>query len=312
MRNRRGYSLIEAAVSLALFTAITLAVMHLTQQARVNTDKAFTFGIRQASLSLMTQIIKRDGIGAALSYGNLTALDDDGKSFWTHQPTCAVDCTRKFTLVAGSRSLIVITAGMGTHPAVPIEPPRAYDVTDPAIPEQLGTLSFVSINKDGYLDGLAPGYWKPGNLLALYSVTPLNAYDASGAINLSIPARPIAYLGTIQDLRLQQVLQSEFVTTDPSGNPIPDEDVYLRRLTGAGGDAVFALAQPVQALMFELVSQPQGGLSLQRKIWDDSGGGGFTKVDLTLEGVQSVTFKRPTTAQSSFSFDIKMALIKTQ
>ncbi|MCM2277804.1 MAG: prepilin-type N-terminal cleavage/methylation domain-containing protein [Oligoflexia bacterium] len=311
MRANHGFTLIEILIAVSIFVILMVAIFTLLQNTQIAADRTMVYLDRQANLSLMIQVLKRDGLGSALSFGNIKGTDDSGRLFFEHNPSCIADCERKLTLSSDKGSFVFITTGFGKSPAVPYDPPKAYVIGEPSVIDDQGTLTFQSLNKDGYFDGIAPGYWTQGNLIALYSPNPVNAYDSTGVVDLSVPARPLAYLGYVNGDRLSQAIPADFVTVDPSGNAIPNEDVFFRRLTGVGGGTVLPLAQPVQAVKYALVPRtPGGGFNLVRSLWTAADGGGFSQTSVTLEGVASVTFKRPTIAQTEFAFDIRMSLVK--
>lgn len=318
MKNSRGITLVEAMVATALFAIVSAAIYSMIRDSRNALHFAVVFADRQANLALMNRVLQKDGQGSGMSFGNLLQDDDSGRRFYDFNPTCSANCERLLTLENAGDSLVMLTNGLKPLPSIPFDPAKAYQITAPVTPDMPGGLAFQSLNYNGYFESLAPGMWRRGNLFILYSPDPVPAYDASGEVNPAVAPRPLAYLGYVAAdgaSRLTAALPGVFDHEDPSGNAIPDEDSYLRRVQGIGGSTALVLAQPVFALRYVL--RPRvgavGEFTLVREIWglDETLTPAFlTENVLMLEGVRSVVFRRKTIASTGLAFDIKMSFVK--
>lgn len=314
MKNSRGYTLIEMAVSLGLITIVivTSSLLVFYFNKRVRTLSALQDSETEAVSAL--KIIKTDIEGSFVSFNNLKTVDDMGREFYelksdvSNSMVTALDRERIITLNPSAKVPyldMIVTDKELPNPFL-YEPVKAYKVNAATNINKSGALSFISLNKGDYVSSLNKNFWKQGSYVMLY--TPLS---------LSPPTQPKrtsrwpAYLGAINGSSLSlETVDNMFNNTHPifpNKVVFNNEDSFLRNLPAAGGAAPAVFVKRVKVLRYYIqptTYKTKPAYQLVRSTWIN-GTVDMKKGVVVAVPVKKVVFKRNSVSLPLITVDIE-------
>lgn len=305
-KSQHGFSLIEMITATVIVTVFVLGIATLLVQ----------FGVQQEGLrgtinmdldyQLTERVVSRDMLNAAPSLNNVISRDDSGLGFFDYYPDVTPtnysgSIQRTLTLGQGRRSEIyfVLTDSRQGSPMM-YDPTAAYSFgVPPANMNTAGVWSFVSVNRNGYIDRLNPKLWQDGRLLML---------DTPARVRSSVAARERPrspfFVGQVQGQSLQAVALAILERRDPTtGELIDSADKFFRRAPAMSGGSPVVRLKAVQVVRYytrNSVLKP-GHVDVYRQTYDR---GSFIADQLFAKDVKSLRFTRASIFQPVFSFQI--------
>jgi hypothetical protein len=175
------------------------------------------------------------------------------------------------------------------------------------------------LNYNGYLDSQISGLWQSGRLFLLSSMVSLYRINAvSGQIDLTQPAQPLIFLGSVSGSNLVQdtVNGNVRVTYPPdpkTANDITSVDQLLRKLPASGGRTALSQLRPVNVVRYTIESATIEGKAsgnLFRSLWNPVSKSWDSK-RLIGTNILAVTLQRNDVTSSLIQLEVTMPQIGT-
>lgn len=305
-KNESGFSLVEMITATVIVTIFIFGITTILVQFGSQQD-SFRSGISMdLDYQLTERTISRDLLNAAPSLNNVLNLDDNGLGFFDYFPDVTPtnyvgNIQRTITLEPGRKNDIyfVLTDARQGAPMM-YDPTAAYSFgTPPANMNTAGVWSFVSVNRNGYIDKLNPKLWVDGRLLMLD--TP--ARIRSTAVAKERPRSPF-FIGQVQASNLIPVKIPMLDLKDPTtGTLIDSADQFFRRAPAMSGGSPVVRLKAVQIIRYTTRPSPlkPGLLDVYRQSFHRDA---FTADQLFAKDLRSLKFTRASIFQPVFSFQI--------
>lgn len=200
----------------------------------------------------------------------------------------------------GTNSMVLVTGRPVDGTPLAIDPVKAYDST-PANNSTSGLLLFQGINRLGYFQAIAPKMYQNGKLLYFYlpnQVRPVTMSDDSYST-------PYCFFGKVQGDQIVKhtPLGTKNCVNPMDGSDIPSLDVFFRNVPSFGGSIPVVLVQSVDVIKYSIKDNPTNG----RKdfVFEKWNGAEYTNSVTIVPNVETVSFHRESTSDSSISYDIQ-------
>ncbi|WP_413291384.1 type II secretion system protein J [Bdellovibrio sp. HCB337] len=284
MRNSKGFSLLETMIALALLTIVTAATATLIAESTKDIRKLERDIEADTESSIAERVMMRDLKSSEPSFNNVIMNDDTGKGFFDFI-TDSVDrasienSSRTYTMngkSAAKKSFAFIVTNESVGGAVIYEPTMAYVIgPEPKSFDDAATLTFQSLNKDGYLQKQSPGYWVDGRILMLDTPVSIRGLK-NGVPDYSKPPRSPVFVGVVnlQQSTLVPLGVPGFIDTSHPlhvNKKMTSEDALLRSVPAVGGGAALVRLKVVKALRYSLeTTSVPNSYNLVRWSWDST------------------------------------------
>lgn len=283
MNNNRGFTLVETMIAVGLLAIVTGATAMIISESSKSL-RSLEKDISDATESeIAERILMRDLKLAEPSFNNIIMLDDKKNDFFDFVSD-AVDkmavenSARTYTMdIKSKTTFTILTIDEAPGGAIFYDPVMAYAVgPEPVEWDQAATLTFISLNKDGYLQTQNPAYWYPGRILLLDTPIAIRELGPKGPDYKVSPRSPSFVgvvppgIGSLTPLAVPK-MPGLFNTSHPlfPTKVISSEDIFLRSLPPVGGGAALVRMRTVRLIQYELVSTKTAGVNnLVRKMWD--------------------------------------------
>lgn len=303
-----GFSLIEMLVSTGILVAFVAgigAVMIMfarDRQGLVNTVSS------DIDMLLTERMVFRDLLNASPSLNNLNITDDFQNGFFDFFPDINAPqyrgrLERQVTLDLATRNdfYMILTDLRAGQPMV-YDPAAAYNIAQPGSPANTGTLTFSSINRNGYVTALNPRLWQDGRVLMLD--TPGRVRPAGADPTRVLPRSPI-FIGQVQGSVLTP-LRPNYIRRDHPMQPnlfIDSADMFLRTAPPMSGNSPVVRLQAVQIVRYFLRRSPIRPelADVYRQTYSL---GGFGNEQLLAKEVKALRFERKSVLQAAMTFSL--------
>ncbi len=307
LSSQKGFSLVEMITTTVIVTIFIMGISTILVQFGVQDD-----GLRRGidadlDYQLAERTLAKDLLNAAPSLNNIKLLDDNGDGFFDYYPDITPtnysgNTQRQLTLDlarANTAEFILTDSRMGAP--MMYDPTAAYEFgSPPANMDVPGTATFVSLNRNGYIDKLNPRLWATGRLLMLDTPARIRAT----ATAKQRPRSPI-FIGQISESALLPIGLNLIDRTDPAnlGQTIDSPDSFFRRAPSMSGTSPVIRLKAVQIVRYTLkksVLKP-GLFDLYRQVYDR---GLFQGDQIFGKNLKSIRLTRSSIFQPGFSFQI--------
>ncbi|MCM2280919.1 MAG: hypothetical protein NDI61_03635 [Bdellovibrionaceae bacterium] len=315
--NAQGFSMVELIVAVGVAVTVVLiasSVLYELQNSSNRLRKAmdqeidFSIGIRE-----MVNLLRK----SALSYNNLIVQDDNGRNFF--DLITDITATQIPDISARSRRLTLSLAPGGITQLVFIfnddpasqgflyNPIDAYNVGPP--PGNLdvsGAINYRGINADNVVAARAPGVWRQGNLVLLFSPIPLREM-IGGTVDVFTPPRNAIYFGRVRGDDVEHVSLGGLIrNTHPAKASLvlDSGDKFFRNLPSIGGSSPMVILQPVGLLRFYLMPTTVSGAVTGRLITQTYSEGAWSDASVVFPDIKGVVFKRELISTPQISIQV--------
>ncbi|MBI5139417.1 prepilin-type N-terminal cleavage/methylation domain-containing protein [Candidatus Nomurabacteria bacterium] len=317
-----GFSLIEILITAAIggiLFAATFHLMGLFSTTLMVEEK----GVANLATELVAlKWISNDLFRAGVSFNTVNVNDDRGKPFFDFlsDSKCisskTEDCERLISLtLEGDNprpSIYFLLEDKKKYQSILYPPIKAYDIVN-------NTLFFNSLNKNGFLDQMAPGLWSDNQFLLLYS--PIDQRPIPSSANIIpdfssvVPAQRLVFFGRVLGKQMiGETFNNILRNTHPlDHNLVIDQaDIFLRKLPSIGGPATIAFLELAQMIRYQLERTNSGGKStyqLMRSVAKvfQNGSVGFDTGNIVATNIQTVVFKRENISSPVIKFSVVVA-----
>lgn len=283
IKNNKGFTITETLIAVGLLAIVSGATAMIIAES-TKSLKALEKDISDATESeIAERVLMRDLKLSEPSFNNIIMRDDKNADFFDFvadavDKVAVENSPRDYTLsVKGKNTFTILVADEAPGGAIFYEPVMAYDVgAEPIDWDKAATLTFNSLNKNGYLQTQNPAYWNPGRVLLLDTPIAIRGMSSNGP-NYKVSPRSPSYIGSVPTgngpLNTINIPKASglFNTSHPlfPNKIINSEDVFLRSVPPAGGGAALVRLRAVRIIQYELVDIGKvDAYNLVRKQWD--------------------------------------------
>lgn len=313
MRNQKGYTLVEFAITVGL-TAIVASFI-ATSMVSYNTYKQQMMNSFEQSQDVTggQRIILSDLKNSEISYNNLTMVDDDNRAFFDYIPDVgsqfsAATTTRTKTLKAPGDTFYLLENDLSAGPLLVYDPVAAYSVgATPADPNAAASLNYVSLNQNSWVTSRRPYFWREGQLLMLDTPALIRPTTALGVDYAHAPRSPV-FVGAIQSQDFKSVsdlLALINMTHPETGQAIRSADEFLRTTPAVGGGQSLVRLRAVKLVKYHLESHPEPQFKKLSKLFKMVyGANGFGQPFLIADKLEAAKFYRYKLSQKVVYFQL--------
>lgn len=291
--NQRGITLVELSITIGI-VAILLSTIFTVL---ISMQKTYNLTARKldntTEKTLGERFIWLNSVNAGPSFNNLNSLDDAGLFFWdlwSDYPGKRLGgvSSRTKTLDVAGESLELLLFDRQADPPVYYDPVMAYDVVLGANADTLGTMTFMGLNYNNYLDALNPAIYLDGKMVMIYSPIALRPL---GVPPNAIPPRFSIFTGTVTGAALGAdngggiIRNTQPVTGAVNGTA----DGFFRNAPQVGAATQMVFVAGVELIRFIIQARAGGGFNLVRNTWVN---GVWAKPFLVAANINSAVFTR--------------------
>lgn len=285
IKNNRGFTITETLIAVGLLAIVSGATAMIISES-TKSLRALEKDISDATESeIAERILMRDLKLSEPSFNNIIMRDDKNNDFFDFvadavDKVAVENSPRDYTLdLKGKSTFTILAVDEAPGGAIFYDPVMAYVVgSEPLEWDKAATLTFVSLNKNGYLQTQNPAYWNPGRILLLDTPIAIRGMSSNGP-NYKVSPRSPSFIGVVPpgagSLLSISVpkLPGLFNTSHPlfPNKVISNEDIFLRSVPPAGGGASLVRLRAIRMIQYELVATDKvDANNLIRKMWDGS------------------------------------------
>lgn len=309
--NPSGFTLVELAVAVAIMAIIGMISYSAALIYNVRSAKLERRTSKTVDIELAQQMLWIDLQTAGPSFNNIHLLDDNSRSFFDYLPDYPQaflnesENKRELTLIPDGpkREFYLLLADRMLEPTVQYDPIAAYNVSFDTKYTMNGSLVFVSLNQNNYVDKINDKLWETGNILMLYSPAYLRPENAPMT---TVPRYP-TFIGAVKGANLMP-LPSTAVPINyahpVNGINISSPDLLFRNLIPIGGTAAVVFMMGVKLVKYSFVKNRIKGYDLIRETWN-ADNDKYERPVIIAPNVEKFILKRPTITTPSIEFDLQ-------
>lgn len=309
--NSSGFTLVEIAVAVAIMAILGMisfsaALIYNVRSAKLEKETSETIDVELAQQMLWVDIQT-----AGPSFNNIRLNDDNQRSFFDFLPDYPqsflsdYENKRELTLKpeGPNKEFYLLLADRMLEPTVQYDPIAAYNVSFDTKYTMNGSLVFVSLNQNSYVDKVNSKLWKTGNILMLYSPAYLRPENAPMT---TIPRYP-TFIGAVKGANILP-LPSTAVPINyahpVNGVSISSPDILFRNLIPIGGTAAVVFMMGVKLVKYSFAKNSIRGYDLIRETWN-ADAEIYERRVIIAPNVEELILRRPTITTPSIEFDLK-------
>lgn len=327
LRNKRGFTIAEITVGLAMGGLLILALTNVMSYIRIFNRKAVMMSEGRIASSLGERFLWMHFKNADPSFNNLlqgsNALDDGGKLFYTLNPeanAAAVNDTRKVELTFNGRRTFTVVAvnsldrdvSKGYSPSFFADPTKFYNIAMGTM-TGLGQAPFVDMGLfTSYINNQNPLITNADNKF-VQVMSPISV--RSGTMSINNPPNPVNYFlryngGNFIPENFGGAVR--FVNAADTNLVLNSFDDFLKTLPSSGGGIPPLVIRSVRYIQYELIQRrqidhPEPITFLQYSIWD---GSKFINPVIVADRIESVTLSRNNITDPLIMAKIKLERLK--
>lgn len=309
--NSSGFTLVEIAVAVAIMGIIGMISYSVALIYNVRSGKLHSRTSETIDVEVAQQMLWIDLQTAGPSFNNINLRDNNNRPFFDYLPDypqsllSEADNKRELTLTPNgtNKTFYLLLADRLREPIIQYDPVAAYNLTFDKKLTMNGTLVFVSLNQNNYVEKLNKKLWESGVLIMLYSPAYLRPENAPMT---TVPRYP-TFIGAVKGANAVP-LPSTAVPLNQAhpvnGIMISSPDVLFRNLVPIGGTAAVVFMSAIKLVKYSFAKTDKG-YNLIRETWNGDNEAYENRV-IIAPNVEELVLKRNTITTPSIEFDLKL------